>query len=751
MKNVERNNQSKHVLFTNLLGQSTIQEPKGWSNDVPSFERNKDSRAILSKTEINLEFYGDGAEWLEMAYKAFGVSEKVFLLKYEKDFLSINEKWKLRYNQQIDMGTYEKDEETGAVKVKATEGGLTEEIMNRKNDKYDLINTLSADGVDIGVLKTYDFQPTPRDLFFNSLLKDSQLDYRINSERYKNAYSNSVRTIPLKVVYNPNSAVFAPANSSSSYNTLTHDQDENGVDHTITPYVATGSVESIGDQIVWRSDVAREVDISLSLEFKVSSVYYRHASDKRMWVELRKSSLSGGNDVLQSINELLFLDNPHTNLNVLQTVNYSTTVQLAVDESFSIVFHTYADLGTASGLDGATGAMDVYLNVIKSELIVEDSTPYAITKSRCIKPFDLFERLVAKITGENGLFKSSIFDTGGEYEHIVVDNGFWVRGFPDSVTEDDGEVREIQFTTSFDEAFKSFNYLEPLTWFEEIDGGKSVIRIEKATYTMKNFVGIYLESVDKVQEKAKKNEFFSKITIGTKKSLEYEELNGLDETNGKSEFGTHIKYASNDYDITIDYRFDPVGYELARRKPYSTNPKEDTKFDDHIFMHDAKFSVNTYYHKLWADRFDSAPTGIYSPETAWNLWLSPMNRLFYGHGYSINRGLYHYPTKYVRFNSSNANKNLVTVYNGKSLQEGGNFQVSELEKPRIEPLEYEITFNMTQAIEDNIRATTKINGEEVPNYFGLIEFSQRGVKRYARLVKLQAEDEGKLTAISAKL
>ena len=168
-------------------------------------------------------------------------------------------------------------------------------------------------------------------------------------------------------------------------------------------------------------------------------------------------------------------------------------------------------------------------------------------------------------------------------------------------------------------------------------------------------------------------------------------------------------------------------------------------------MHDAKYDNGTYYHKLWADRFSAAPTGLYSPSTAWNLWLTPMNRLFYGHGYSINRGLYHYPGKYVRFNSSNANKNVRTTVAGKELHEGGSFMVSDLEKPRIEPMQYEVTFAMNQSIEDDIRGTTTISGEEVPNYFGLIEFTKNGEKFYGRLVNLDAEEESKLTLITAKL
>ena len=746
------NNQSRHVLYTKLLGQQVIQEPKGWSNDIPSFKRDKSSRGILVKTTVDLEFYGDGADWLELVFKSFGVSEKVFLMKYEKDVFSVNERWKLRYNQQLDMGTYERDDETGQVKVVATEGGLYEEIKNRMSDKYDLLNQESADGEPIGVLKTKTFQPQPRSIFFNSLLESSFSGYRINSEDYKSSYSNTVRTVPLKVVYNLNDAVETPVNAFDGYNDLEpHDQDETGANMVLFPTYSMGSGTKIdpGQFFLWRSDIQRTVNISISLKFKISKIGHSNSSDEILFVELRRAKFQNGSDFgTEIISELLRINDPFAQIGVEKTISQSFEINVDTDESLALVFHTFSDLGSAFG---AVGHFDVYLDVTESKLIVEDATDYALSISRCIKPFDLFERLVAKITGENDLFKSTIFGPGGKYEHMVVDNGFWARGFPDKVIEEDNQEREIQFNTSFKEAFEAYNYLEPLCWFTEISEGKSVVRIEEATYTMKNFVGVSIGSVDKLQEKGLKKEFFSKITIGSLRNLEYEETNGLDEPNGISEFTTHIKFAENEYKIHSPYRHDSVGYELTRRKQYSVAPKEDTERDSHIFMHDAKYDNGTYYHKLWADRFSAAPTGLYSPSTAWNLWLTPMNRLFYGHGYSINRGLYHYPGKYVRFNSSNANKNVRTTVAGKELHEGGSFMVSDLEKPRIEPMQYEVTFAMNQSIEDDIRGTTTISGEEVPNYFGLIEFTKNGEKFYGRLVNLDAEEESKLTLITAKL
>jgi hypothetical protein len=748
MDNVERNNESRHELYTKLLGGLVIQEPKGWANDIPSFKRDKESRGILSKTEIDLEFYGDGAEWISLAANSFGIQETVLLIKSEKDIYSLNEEWRVRYVQEVDMGTYKKDKKTGKVTVKATEGGLYDRIKKRKSKKYDLINTESADGDDIGSITTYPFQPQPRGLFLESFLEDEQNGYRINSRTFSSAaWSETTRTIPLKLVYNSDADnIYTPWNGDQGQNELDyHDQNYN-----------IGTEQSIGDQIVWRMNRVKLLKIKIDLTFVINDVKYRRATDKEMMVELRRSKVVGDSDKLVSRDTLLYIDAHHTHEGQEYSVNtVLTDVEFEIGDSLSIVFATRAILGAGPG----SGYMDTYLDVSESSVIIEDETPFPITVSRCITPFDLFERIIAKITGKNGLFKSSIFGEGGEYEHVVVDNGFWARGFPDVLTDSGGEERKIQFNTSFKDAFDSFNYLEPLCWFTEISGRQEVVRIEKATYTMKNFIGVRIPSVDKIEEKSSKKDFFSSIKIGHKKNLDYEEIFGLEEPNGMSEFGTHISKGDSVYAIESEYRPDSVGYELIRRKPFTEFPKEDTPRDKDIFMHDARRVNGIYYHNLWNTTnpftgnpyFDSAPTGIFEPDTVWNLRLSPMNRLFYGHGYSIKRGLYHFPQKSVRFDSSNSNQNLRTTLDGVTLHEGGTVLVGDLEKPRIEPMIIMATFFMTQAIEDQIIGTTNVDGEEVPNFFGLFEYTENGNVKYGRLVKLDAKDESKLTLINVRL
>jgi len=738
MDNIERTRQVRYELFSRALGLRVIQEPKGWSDDKRSFDRDKDSRGILIKTDINLQFYGEASEYLKAIYFGYGIEEKVTLTKYEKDKFSLNENWIIKYVQELDMGTFKEVSRTSEVTVKATQGGLYTDVKNRYSDEYDLLNNTSPDGDFIDELTTNAFEPLGRGIFIQSLLEADVVDYRVNSDDTRRSTTYNSRTIPLEVVYNSDKEdVTNVSNAQSFFNNADH-QEKNNTN-------VLGNDQKITDQFFYRAENKKTIKIKLDLDLKIVKNENIGNLYSSIFIELRKSELVGVDDSLIEKTVLLEITNPQTKLNQNFIINgYEKEISLEKNESLSIVI-TFIKL--------QTNKRQKWWFNIKSKLIIEDITTYEdfVSVSRCIKPFDLFDRILSKITSKKGLFKSSLFEEGGEYEYMVCDNGLFARGFPNEYENADGDLEKIQFVTSFKDAFDSYNYIEPLAWFTEFIGNKEYLRVEKATYTQQNFIGVDLGNVDKIETESSKIDFFSSIELGHEKSLEYEEINGLDESNGKSEFSTFIKKNISKYSATCKYRTDAIGYELTRRKNFINFPKEDTKRDNDIWIHDAKLVGEVITHRKWDDIFDSLPTGVYDPETSWNLYLSPMNRLYYGHGYSVKRGLYHYPNKSIRFNSSNSNQNLKTVIGGFELSEDGSILIKDIEKPRIEATKTTFSFRITQRIENILTSSTKINGIDVPNYFGLIKYLEKGEESYGRLVKLESSQDSKITLIKARL
>jgi hypothetical protein len=748
-ENVERINQVYYTLFSQPFGLKKIQDPKGWQNDYKNYEIDPDSKSIESKISVDLEFFGNGYEYLKNMYSSYGINEKVILTKYERDTLSISESYNIKYIQTLDFTTYDNNHKTKSIKIKATKGGLFEDIKNRESDEYDILNNLSADNIDIGYIETVPFQPKGRDIFIESLLEAENVnDYRLNSQRFarvSNATGKTVRTIPMTVVYNSDQEdISTPMYSQDGYNDQVHSQSYD-----------LNTDQDIRNLFFYEAEGDESVYLNLTLDYKISEIRSRSSNPTNFSVEIFVTEKDGDDDKLIQKIPVYQVNGTSNILNEIgvQKNLYQTTspINLTRNASIGVVFTSVMSYN--GNIFAPRGETDFFFNIEKSKLVVRDVTNYIdyTTVSRAIKPLQIFDRLISKITGEKGLVKSSIFELGGQYENILVDNGLWARNFPDSYEDSQGNEQSIQMVMSYKNAFKSFSYLEPLTWFVEIIGNKEYVRIEKATYTMQNFIGLKLTSVDDIKSKSSKPDYFSSVEIGHSKSMEYEEINGLDEYNGKSNFNTFITKNISKYSVLSKIRTDAVAYELTRRIDFVNNPKKDTKRDSDLWMHDAKIVNGVYTHKLWQDEFDSAPTGIYSPNTAWNLFLSPINRLFYGHGYSVKRGLYHFPKKFITFNSSNSNQNLVTVRNGFELQEGGVIKIEDIKKPKVEATRVTLTFKMTQEIQDTLDGYTDVLGEKVKNTNGLVEYINDGLVTYGRIIKIESKEKATMELIKARL
>jgi len=755
MNNIERNINVIYQLFSNPFGLKSISEPMGYDNDTRSYERDSDSRGFTIKTNIDLEFFGNGADYLYNLVQAYGINEKCTLTKYERDLNSLSESFKIRYIQEIDLGTLKRDSRTGKVIVNATTGGLYDDIKNRESDEYDLINELSADNEDIGAIKTVPFAPQPRSLFLESLLEKEFEGYRLNTvERdANNEETRAIKTIPLEVVYKSGDRVQTPYNSSLQSNPNPDSES-----------LLIGSVTEVGNIFFWRSDVIREEFIfTVDLKYTITKKFDRNIFPPVFNLVLIKSK----KDVDNAQNDLVI------ERTVLQTFNYNNiigqeqifnnnnqafNIRLEKDESVGFCIETYATTKDNFPPFTSGSVIQLYIDFAQSKITIEDTQDYASTTSRAMKPLDFFNRIVQKITSKDNLVVSSIFREGGEYENILIDNGFWARGFPDNYKDSSGDEQSLQLKTSFKDAFESLNYLEPLCWFTFFDGNVEKIRIEKATYTQQNFIGLDLSNVDNINSEISKIDFFSNIEIGHTQSMEYEEVSGLDEPNGLSKLSTFINRSKSTYTATSKIRTDAVGYELIRRKNYLDYSKEDTSRDSNLWMHDAKPQLTgVYTHNLWNDSIngvqllDELPKGVFRPDNLWNFRLSPMNRLFYGHSYSVKRGLYHFPKKSINFSSSNSNQNLITVSSGITLKENGSLLIENIPKPKVEAEMIDFTFKMTQEIEDRLLSFTKFGNDLVPNYFGLIKYIEKGEDKYGRLVKLDSSDEAKISLIKARL
>lgn len=738
MDNIERQRSVIYILDSAELGYRELrQEPDGWDVDTKSWKREAVSKAIPSKTEIALKFYGDGADYLHELANVYG-DVKCRLIKTAINRSSLEEEYEIKYIQELKITSLKSNQETGEATIESITGGLYQDIETRKSEEYDLINPYSADGINIGDLKTYRFTPVPRNILRNSLIEaDDHMNFVLKSGRWSNQRVDAYAGIPMEIVHNSHpedlqNVLFNPGDSSRGAHNMSN---------------LPGTPQRVGDQFFLRADRRLVLDLKFRIKFRITDISENDADDKVFKIQFRVSQ--GENIELDTIQDLRTINNPNSVIGQTITVDW-TRNNFVIEEgqSLSIVYYSQGDYDGSGGNNRA----DYYITAQEAYIEVSDQTGFGETTSKCITMFDAFNRIASKITGRQNLVRSSLFGIGGELEDVIIDNGFWARQFPDSYIDANTEEERItQLVTSWEDCFKSAQYWRPLTWFTRVEGNQEYIYVEDARYTQNNFIGIDLGEVDSVKTEITAENFFKSLEFGMEQELDYEEINGLDEYNGLAKYSTYRDRSENIYQVITPYRIDSTGYELTRRKNFKNYATEDTSRDEHIWMHDARLVNNVYTHNTWREVCSAPPKGIFDPDSAWNLRLSPANRMFYGHSYAFNCALFHFQNKKIWFKSSNCNSNLITFVNGRELRERGDYKVSNLEPPLIVPRKIILEFNITDEIMTMLEGGTEIeidgNFVEIPNIFGQIRAVYRGEEYYGRLLEVKTGDESSVQLI----
>src|SRR5690606_16399074 len=143
---------------------------------------------------------------------------------------------------------------------------------------------------------------------------------------------------------------------------------------------------------------------------------------------------------------------------------------------------------------------------------------------------------------------------------------------------------------------------------------------------------INLGEVSKFVENTAAEFVYGFVTTGYTKGGDYEQELGLDEYNIQTTWNGPLIRSEKKYSVIGSSRADSYATELARRYPAEEGSDRDTPFDSDNFLIDAKYLSSTgpidYYGvRLWQDDFEREPSGVYSPETAFNLRLSPANNM----------------------------------------------------------------------------------------------------------------------------
>tara|TARA_R110000782_G_scaffold268468_2_gene364969 strand:- start:675 stop:3023 length:2349 start_codon:yes stop_codon:yes gene_type:complete len=723
-----------------------IREPIGWRDDDNEFVRSKTFHGILTQLTNNLGFTNDGRAFIKNIYALYGVNAKIRLTKDERN--PSTDVFERQYSGFLDLFSYEDFEDV--VSVKFISSNLLKTIKSRENEKIELDRLTTFSGLVIPSLDNKKVSLNGRDIFLQSeLLTDpeqSVTNFIIQSDtgnwRYGalgvNTALKSSSDIRVQAVF-PNSG------------------EEIG-----------GGVPDVGlvAQLFYAdNDRDKTLNININVTATLDLVQYSSPISSG-FLQLVLAKYDGGTDynivdreILQTYSGLF------TGVEFDVDASYvNSSYYLKKGESLSLQFYWGAELGSGGV---STGRFEIQAEDIICSIKIEEDSFFDATTSDVLLPHETLERYLKIITDEDNILLTNVlgrtdtspsYELDGEAALIGATHGFKIRGFAPS---EDEENRYKPMTSTLKDWYTSYFNTWNLGMGLETVGFTEKIRLEKKSYFYNRNVLINLGKeingvfeyiqVNKVKRSVDPTKFNTGLEFGYNKGGEYEEAVGLDEPNGSSTFSTIIDGGSDKYVKLSKYRADAYGMEFCRRFQFVNSPTEDTKYDTSIWLLDMKRGVTSTFEQILGndtDYFETTPTGIFSPQTASNLRLSPVNNLL-RHGWWIDGGLTKYPEEYIRYGSSTNNSRLKTqLVGGAEYAEDGNIQNKDLEDARmtgdIIEFEYEVDYDLLQIIQGK----SVILGNEIPNFYGLVAFKNEiGEIEKGYLQKLSPNGVGKWTIL----
>lgn len=726
--NIRHKNDTEYYLSSKSRARTRIPEPINHDEGNRNiYERDKDSKGFLITKTNDLEFTGEGAEFLINQFYTKGVAEDVLMEREIKSDDRVDERWRSTIPVYLGMKELEYTEKVGGsnvAKTKAVEGGLKKLIDARKDDEIDLKTTVDSFGNPIPALQTENILLEPRQIFLRSVLS---VEDGVEIGVLASGDNLNARSIPFQVEIN---------------------SDQGNIDYVLGDQLSAASgnyadlsADKIGNCFMTSIDTDKK--IYLNGKVKVTLIDGGIFGNMQMDVVIYE----GGNDFTynDSRRRSLVAPKPVTLGNTMEFTFTDFEIDLLQGDSVAIGM-----LSTENG---------IRYEVSETEITITEDSLFPATNCKCLTYKQVINRLLYIITGTDDLLVSDLL-TSGQLANDLLTNGFYIREFPDIINEGTDEERNIQFNVSLQQVFDHIEALLPKTWWVENVGSQEKLFLEPYSYTQRNDVTIkfgeeddsgrtiYVEASD-IKRKAEGKLFFGKIELGSEKGGDdYEEVEGLRSINGKATYATINKNSEEVYSKLSPFRLSDVDVELPRRKPYILYPEEDTRYDSDIMCIRAKKTGNQYYLKRWQDTFSQVPTGLYRPDSAYNLDISPAQLLIYSHSSNIATAVYHYPNEKIIFSSSNCNSAYSSKRIGEDLiKEDQPIPNSRLDVPTIKPVTIECTAQITQAIEDKI--TGKTNG--VYNWFGRMALNTGTEIEYVRIMKVDPNKEGKLKVIESYL
>lgn len=335
------------------------------------------------------------------------------------------------------------------------------------------------------------------------------------------------------------------------------------------------------------------------------------------------------------------------------------------------------------------------------------------TAVQCLRGSYVFQQLINKITDGQYTASSNILSSGGIFYDIVLTCGDALRGFRNGIPVD---YEGPRIKTSLRDFFQSYNAISPIGMGVE----DLIARIEGREYFYQNTTIVDVGGVDEFKYSPATGHIFNVVKVGYPNQT-YEDINGRSEFNTTQSYTTPIKSVTKEYDVTSKYRGDPYGMEFTRINLENRTTTDDSS-DSDVFMVNIAQLGGQYI--LYRPNFTSI-TGVPAGTSIFNTQISPKHCLR-NHGPYLRAGLDKQDDKSLIFQSTDKNRQLVTILDGITTTEQADQPISELGTKMFLPWVFEF------------RCATPINFVDLMNAnpFGKVQFWWKGYSYRGFLIQV---------------
>ena len=684
----------RYILTTKSSGVVTLAtDPDGWKDDERQIVRDSKYYGLIYEFAGELSFSQDGYEIITQELSTNGHNANILL---RRDRLNYNDEWELDYIGALDVTTKKENDRT--ISFKLSDAGLTKTIKAQFNEKFELDRLDSVNGTTIPAL-TYDIITlTGRNLLIDSKLEKIGEQTPILSEVFTNQIDiHHVPSIDKVFSGDENIGSVFPFPSTFYFN----------VD--FRPPLNSTSFFYLN------SDIDKTINVRIKYDVEITGSVSGYFSDLALYTY----SFDGTNYNFKTIQILQSVDNSPTNI---VNLNYDNTISVDLETDDCLAF-----VVIISDVTGQNVPTFEQYDLKQTNYLIETSEDSQFEQTPCegISVYNAINRLTEIIT-DNPLANS--LGLRDEWKELYITNGFKIRGFDETITISLKEVMEsIKSVLGYHYGIES-----------------NLFRVDSFS-TFFNLDPLMTLQISDIEETYNDSLIFNSIQAGYKEGGDYEERQGLDEYNVRTTYNHGFQSTDKKLDLISDIRADSYAMEFARRQQFEDFPTEDTPYDKDNFFIDCK-TDGFLQPRLWQDDYSVLPTGVFSPETAQNLRLSPSSNV-----YRLSNTfaqIADYRSGVTKFASTEGNSELATsLIGGFEIKENEDIQNNTLLYPIVQPIEVSGIIKLTEAQFDLLKGMT--NGQM--NAYRSIRYFYKGEEQLGFLQSYNNEGDGTIKLIKANL